>query len=1552
MAFEASTVEVGFLGRVEGLFSSLDKLSTKLENLTSGDNEINISVDDSPIAMLDAMATSLDNVTAKVDTLQNKFTGFLQTSTTELTKFRAAFDGALNGNAINNFGRGFSAQGGQGLANVTSIASRRVNTPAVAANVGESPEFSRLVRLLTDVVRNASGARGGGARGVGNFGSTLTVQGRDNGFGRLLQSTRADVGQFTQQIGQTFDELPKLIAAQIVEGKPLIDKAFDQMLVPIEEQGRHRSPPARGRLRATEMSFALMGKTIGDQMLQGTQALRDGTRQLFTRGLSGLNQFAQGLISDPFRAAGRLAAGAIRGIGEAAAQATTAVGGLVSFIPVIGPLLGGVARGLAGITRIFSGLLASLTLGLSNAIPTFLRTFSNGLVRLLRLAQNVADAVKQISREAARAGQTVTEFDRSRRAFARFNVDATEVTQSLLLLRQNVAQATSEGGQYADTFNRIGLTAQSAATSGVDAIFRLAGATAGLIEDSEEYNRVLESAGANLTNLRTALTDLPGLVRAFTQAGEGALITEEDVRTVSQVRGIFRQIGEFVEDLRRTFITQFFGSLTEAGQILEEQLERFGGLRGVFNGILAGVTAIARAAGNIIGQVTRFIRDTIAVDGVDGFKDALRGVRDFGLSIAEDVGVRIVQVLGRVFALLIATLVGELPNFVAQFVARLGPLLASALVAALASAFTAIVSTFLSILGALARTLGIRNLESAVADTQRDLTQSLANGISAAFSIDDETAEDIKASIEGIFNDLPQITDDAFSKLENQSPRLAELLRGIARATTGTFDDAKTALDELTAAALTNAEKLRAVLLNLAAPLTDSQRLQGALGLTEDFRKLGESLNDSDGGDVFGFSRGFSANAARVSESLKTLTSLTSQLGSVQTAFAEALAGDLAEQDIRLLRADLSAGTISNEQFATDLQTIRDESLERAKAQAADVFASFSEQVNESINNAVQSGFDPETIGAIGGALQESLNDLVSTVGGNVPFFSELASSFDIRSLFQNAANAASGLNLELQAMAAATETIGQFSEGLGIELINAADATTALNNRTEIFLQQLRALDEQRQDARRFQQTAQGEVELEASAELRAIESVIEEIRRRIGADSTELEVLEAQTRELQRAADILREATENSNRFESFAGVLEAGTALAGEFGQVLLGGALAGERTRLELERITAELGKVTTENRTEVLGFFEDWFGITGSIEESVDQIGQKLQAAIERNNALNAARALRDEFSQINDVITSAFESNRFESFRDVVADTNRLVAATRLEFEATRLEVEGTVRTLADRGPAGLERLQELATTLQAAGTISLDFDIENASADQIADAIASATAAALDEELRNIALGPITDIIERNIAAPLTSSFSNVFRGLADGSILEAARTAREAAQAAGIEFSETLFVVAQLGEQIFNSALDTFLENLTERMTDALTNALVNAFTGDLVDGAIEGLTSELTQSLQLIGPAVLGVLGLVLSRLQSEASTIRDNVESAIEETESIRGVVSGQQNVAIAEVGEQLAEANAPIVSRLDVIIGLILQGLSGEGAEVPVTPFAGTAATTL
>lgn len=142
---------------------------------------------------------------------------------------------------------------------------------------------------------------------------------------------------------------------------------------------------------------------------------------------------------------------------------------------------------------------------------------------------------------------------------------------------------------------------------------------------------------------------------------------------------------------------------------------------------------------------------------------------------------------------------------------------------------------------------------------------------------------------------------------------------------------------------------------------------------------------------------------------------------------------------------------------------------------------------------------------------------------------------------------------------------------------------------------------------------------------------------------------------------------------------------------------------------------------------------------------------------------------------------------------------------------------------------------------------------------------------------------------------------------------------------------------------QQAVQGLANDFGNSVSRSLTDAILNqkdpmtALAD-LGGSLFENALNDAMKQVSSGLsaafagiaggsQIIGGALsagLGIAGGLFARRQSKSEESFSAVRSLVTSSQANRGIVAGPSSVAIAQVGEDLSRAMAPVVERLDLI----------------------------
>jgi hypothetical protein len=121
-------------------------------------------------------------------------------------------------------------------------------------------------------------------------------------------------------------------------------------------------------------------------------------------------------------------------------------------------------------------------------------------------------------------------------------------------------------------------------------------------------------------------------------------------------------------------------------------------------------------------------------------------------------------------------------------------------------------------------------------------------------------------------------------------------------------------------------------------------------------------------------------------------------------------------------------------------------------------------------------------------------------------------------------------------------------------------------------------------------------------------------------------------------------------------------------------------------------------------------------------------------------------------------------------------------------------------------------------------------------------------------------------------------------------------------------LEGKEAIDILGDIAQNVFSTALSSAIASFQKGMTNVLTQIAGSA--GGIIGNILTGIAGV--------------AAGIFLRRRGSSTNTFSE-VESRIESTQAVRGVVAGPTSIPIASVGENLERAFVPVNDRLDIMI---------------------------
>lgn len=355
------------------------------------------------------------------------------------------------------------------------------------------------------------------------------------------------------------------------------------------------------------------------------------------------------------------------------------------------------------------------------------------------------------------------------------------------------------------------------------------------------------------------------------------------------------------------------------------------------------------------------------------------------------------------------------------------------------------------------------------------------------------------------------------------------------------------------------------------------------------------------------------------------------------------------------------------------------------------------------------------------------------------------------------------------------------------------------------------------------------------------------------------------------------------------------------------------------------------------RRELMGLTDSFVGPFTEARRQVEELRLQMQEKI-----LELKEQFRD-FSltlDLDDQLAATIEMAKGLGLETTKAagDLNELTLAT--------LALQDALNNLADATPENRAILQ--AQVNQAQARLAAAQTAAQKATTDIQKDLTDGVSKGFEDGMRVAASKPIVNILRTNLIEPVVGAFKETIKGLVDGTLIEAAREAEKVAEQTGQKFSRALFIIADFGKRIFETAFNNLLDTTFNNLTEGLTASIQDAFKD--AEGSATGLGDAAGAAIAAAIQAAIALAGLILSRLQGEISATEEAVESIVDSTEAIRGVISGSTTVAIKEAEDAFRDAQRPIVVRLDTIIGLMRAAIGG--ANIPSIPLSGAGSTAI
>ncbi|MGH9796619.1 MAG: hypothetical protein ACRD5D_00530, partial [Candidatus Polarisedimenticolia bacterium] len=169
-------------------------------------------------------------------------------------------------------------------------------------------------------------------------------------------------------------------------------------------------------------------------------------------------------------------------------------------------------------------------------------------------------------------------------------------------------------------------------------------------------------------------------------------------------------------------------------------------------------------------------------------------------------------------------------------------------------------------------------------------------------------------------------------------------------------------------------------------------------------------------------------------------------------------------------------------------------------------------------------------------------------------------------------------------------------------------------------------------------------------------------------------------------------------------------------------------------------------------------------------------------------------------------------------------------------------------------------------------------------------------------------------DQFGQNVAEPFGAAIGHaVFRGIMEG--------------------KKAMEILADVGENLFSNFIDQSVRQFQAGMTDAFVSVFGTA-----------------AQGLGQLFTAVAGIAGAIYARRHGGGSDSFAAIRSQVESSQSVRGIVAGPSNVAIAAVGENISRAFEPARQLLEGILRAVVSIDRKTGRSAPGAASLGWAGT--
>jgi len=1345
-------------------------------------------------------------------------------------------------------------------------------------------------------------------------------------------SVRGVLDSISQTIGaqqQTFVQkglmTMQLVAKGIRAGKPDIQAAVTDVFKTGVKDQTPSSLPKFGPLREAILSMAKMGPLMGESMMRGVGALRQFAANFFRGGVTDVWQDSFKVLEGTVKGFGNLVAGTFTAVakqGESLVQVPFKIAGAFSL--VLGPRIGGALNALLKLLGKFTAKVVTIPLKIAAAVSKAVAGVITGAISLIRSAttsifnfvKDAAARITELKRQAVTAEVDLADFDRITRAFEMLGVQASQTQQAFIQLRSSVDRMIEEGGvgDLSLIFSKMGVTFDRLQELSPDEIFfRIVEALRAGVFTATEQQRVLQLIGAQFGDLKGVILDATTDINsALRSAAKIPPIGDEAVENAKLFQKITVQIEQVFERIKLVI----FEELAPFLENLFKEIDSDG--NDLIGKIIVWVRFIARVVFGTIAEIVRFIRMRWfeATNGVSNF---IQDVSAVATGLMTFLTQALFALIRSGFKLLLLTIELAIEAMPSKLKAAIPKLLLEVILfkIRLLAVAGAAVKEFATFAWSQIRGVGIGVInwilntvqtgfvelikfvidkvdvipfvdaaEELVGtpdkiDIGKDLgfeTVSFEQFLSNASNAIDKT----NGMLDGLTDNFGDFVDQLVARGDVE--RALESMGGDAELLRRQFDDLFISNERITAQLEKQNDLIdRNVLLSsqqkviekglLAARATSLRELDSA---TASAVELQQALRNA-------VALGFIKPGDIAAGQAEAVQGIIGEMAVV----ADRLGQDIGQSLINGLRAAEDASPAFADLF-TNIENVIAEQVIRREQEMANLGAS-TEEVREAAHEVVREFIEMRVklenlIPAFIAVQTQQLefNQGIVDITGKIDRLGRVMHDIEKERL-QVLTQIVKREQEEAGLLKTRIDLIFQAAEAEKTNLASASaqkaafDIDKALQDRAESLKNARNALFVgDAESAKKFAEQAQ----MATDAFNDALQTLAPRAAEHLKLENPLPEVLFTWLENLDVTQPVIKKAEEIRNLMSE--GLSDLG---AEALESAMSRGEIAARFAEFK-QRIEATIGEGDAES-----------LRIAGETVGLLDRQLQTRENILDRVNTLKIVAQARAAAER---------EITREESKRERARARGAVEPTTDFDVSGARdfrNEVLSIRKILNDAALSA----DELKKALKEEG-VDVDFGVD---LDNIEGLVERVKEALKDREIEIL----VRPFVDEKISAPVASSVGEIFSGAIDGSLKESIRTAREEARKQGRDIQDWIFVTAQFAKRIFDQVLGdvttSFVKGLQENLTSALSKVL--------------GTTSALAvQGALLIGSAVL-------SKLQENATVVQDTVESAVESTEAIRGVISGTTTVAIKEVEEAFRASNRGIELRLDVIIDLMRQG---------------------